>query len=137
MLNFGLSNNTLTKKGADLKSVPLYFTRIILPQAIFSPELPLARFLLYIFISPLSRYELNSDFMTFTVFSLYCPHIFYTSAKRNHISETIFQIINRFFKLLYFFRIFRIVLNQTHLFVYVILTDKVCSRYRHHSYRQF
>ena len=23
MLNFGLSNNTLTKKGADLKSVPL------------------------------------------------------------------------------------------------------------------
>ncbi len=137
MLNFGLSNNTLTKKkGADLKSVPLNFTRVILPQAIFSPELPLARFLLYIFISPLSRYELNFDFMTFYGLFLILPLIFfYTSAKRNHISETIFSNYQPFFQIARLFRIFRIVLNQTHLFVYVILADKVCSRYRYHSYR--
>lgn len=29
MLNFGLSNNTLTKKGADLKSVPLIYTHYL------------------------------------------------------------------------------------------------------------
>ena len=36
MLNFGLSNNTLTKKGADLKSVPLNLSQF---QVLCKPSL--------------------------------------------------------------------------------------------------
>ena len=52
-VNFGLSNNTLTKKGADLKSVPLNLHALFYRKRFSHRNYRSYDFFLYIFISPI------------------------------------------------------------------------------------